>query len=161
MTRVLFLCSSNRYRSRFAEHLFNWLVRRDGLHCRAISRGLSVGRWWSSGPISMRAVEGMKARGVPVPGINRCPQQVCEADLAWADLIVALQESEHRAAIENLFPRWANHVEYWHIGGQDNASREPGLSLLENQVWALVARLHTKARGIHHEQPELLPLRLE
>ena len=104
MTRVLFLCSSNRYRSRFAEHSFNWLVKRDGLRCRAISRGLSVGRWPISGPISMRAVEGLKARGIPIPSISRCPQQVSEADLAWADLIVALQESEHRAAMENLFP---------------------------------------------------------
>ena len=86
--------------------------------------------------MSKRAVEGLKARGVPVPGISRCPQQVSEADLARADLIIALQESEHRSTMENLFPRWANHVEYWHIEGHDNDGREPGLSLLENEVRA-------------------------
>jgi protein-tyrosine phosphatase len=28
MKQVLFLCSANYYRSRFAEHLFNWLAER-------------------------------------------------------------------------------------------------------------------------------------
>jgi protein-tyrosine-phosphatase len=92
----------------------------------------------------MRAVECLKARGVPVPGISRCPQQVSEADLVQADLIIALQESEHRATMEHLFPRWVHHVEYWHIEGQDDDGREPGLSLLENEVRALVARLQTR-----------------
>ena len=101
------------------------------------------------------AVEGLKARGVPVPGISRCPQQASEADLARADLIIALQESEHRSTMENLFPRWANHVEYWHIEGHDNDGQEPGLSLLENEVRGLVARLQTKK-----EQPSPRTVRL-
>ena len=101
----------------------------------------------------MRAVEGLKARGIPIPSISRCPQQVSEADLAWADLIVALQESEHRATVENLFPRWANQVEFWHIKDQDDDGREPGLSVLENEVRALVARLQTKAIGFHDKKP--------
>jgi protein-tyrosine-phosphatase len=40
---VLFLCTGNYYRSRFAEALFNSVAGKMGLPCRASSRGL----WWT------------------------------------------------------------------------------------------------------------------
>ena len=43
MNTVLFLCSGNYYRSRFAEHQFNAIADRDQLPWRADSRGLVVG----------------------------------------------------------------------------------------------------------------------
>jgi len=52
MKQVLFLCSANYYRSRFAEYLFNWLAPQRGLLWRAESRGLEVDRWGDLGPIS-------------------------------------------------------------------------------------------------------------
>ena len=42
--RVLFLCTGNYYRSRFAEILFNQLAPTRGLNWRADSRGLA--RLW-------------------------------------------------------------------------------------------------------------------
>ena len=45
MKQVLFLCSANYYRSRFAEHLFNWLAPQLGLDWRADSMGLDMERW--------------------------------------------------------------------------------------------------------------------
>ena len=35
INRVLFLCTGIYYRSRFAEHFFNWLAETDGLPWRA------------------------------------------------------------------------------------------------------------------------------
>jgi protein-tyrosine phosphatase len=52
MHTLLFLCSGNYYRSRFAEHLFNAIADRDQLPWRADSRGLVVGRAGNVGPIS-------------------------------------------------------------------------------------------------------------
>ena len=51
---VLFLCTGNYYRSRYAEELFNDLARSAGLGWTAASRGLAVeelGRW-NVGPVS-------------------------------------------------------------------------------------------------------------
>ena len=39
MKTVLFLCSANYYRSRFAEHFFNWHAENSGLRWKAISKG--------------------------------------------------------------------------------------------------------------------------
>jgi hypothetical protein len=45
MKQVLFLCSGNYYRSRFAEHLFNWLAPKASLPWRPFTKsGTSLGR---------------------------------------------------------------------------------------------------------------------
>jgi protein-tyrosine phosphatase len=141
MNTVLFLCSANYYRSRFAEHVFNWLAESNGMRWRADSRGLMVGDWGNIGPISSYAIEGLQARGIPINGNNRFPQQVTHDDFANADLTIAVKESEHRLVMANQFPRWVDQIEYWHIDDLDCAEPEDALPILEERVRALVARL--------------------
>ena len=141
INHVLFLCSGNYYRSRFAEHFFNWLAERNGLHWRAESRGLAVGRAGNIGPISSDVIERLHALNVPINGDSRFPKQLSEADLAKSDLIVGLKEAEHRRLLADLFPPWAERVEYWHVDDLDCARPEETLANLENKVRALVARL--------------------
>ena len=87
INQVLFLCSGNYYRSRFAENLFNWLAESNGLHWRADSRGLAVGRSGGNiGPISRHAVERLHALNIPINGDSRSPKQLSEVDLAKSDL---------------------------------------------------------------------------
>lgn len=74
MNHVLFLCSGNYYRSRFAEHFFNWLAETNGLHWRAESRGLAVGRAGGNiGPISSAVVERLHALNISIKGDSRSP----------------------------------------------------------------------------------------
>ncbi len=141
MNRVLFVCSGNYYRSRFAEHLFNWLAGCTGLPWNADSRGLAVGRCGNVGPISHYTVERLHTLGIPHGGNFRFPQQLTEADLVEADLIIALKEAEHRQLLTELFPSWAENVEYWHIDDLDCAEPEEALSSLESEVRALVGLL--------------------
>ena len=49
MKQVLFLCSGNYYRSRFAEHLFNWLAAKVNLSWRADSEACESGKRATSG----------------------------------------------------------------------------------------------------------------
>ena len=143
---VLFLCSGNYYRSRFAEHLFNALAAAAGLPWRAESRGLSVGFWGQNiGPVSRYTVQALAARGIALTTAPREPQQLAAADLAGADLVVAVKEVEHRPAMAELFPDWANRVEYWHVDDLDCAGPECALPELEQLVAALVTRLATAA----------------
>ena len=139
---VLFLCTGNYYRSRFAEHLFNHLARRRNLPWRAFSRGLSneTGAW-KIGPISRFALAGLEVRGIRSKDPHREPQYCQEPDLCSADLIIALKEAEHRPLMGQRFPQWADKIEYWHIHDIDAALKEDALAELEQLVEALLGRL--------------------
>ncbi|MBC8877100.1 MAG: low molecular weight phosphatase family protein [Planctomycetes bacterium] len=141
MKQVLFLCSANYYRSRFAEHLFNWLAPQRNLPWRADSRGLKVDRWGDLGAISPYTVETLELRGLSINGNHRRPQQLVLEDLTKSKLVIALKEAEHRAMMADLFPDWEDAVEYWHVHDLDCAEPEEALPILENHVQDLVDRL--------------------
>ncbi len=138
---VLFLCTGNYYRSRFAEHLFDRLAREEGLPWRAASRGLAAGTAGNIGPISSFALAELERRGIHLDGQARFPLQVTEADLDAADRIVAMKEIEHRAMLAASYPQWEDRVEYWHIDDLDCAGPEEALAAAATAVRALVRRL--------------------
>src|ERR1051326_4132468 len=62
---VLFLCTGNYYRSRYAELLFNSVAGKMSLPWKASSRGLALERGVNNvGPIAASAVEALEARGL-------------------------------------------------------------------------------------------------
>ena len=140
--QVLFLCSGNYYRSRFAEILFNHHAHERDLNWRAISRGLSreIGPW-KTGPISVYALAGLSERGLEPPEPHREPLYCTEDDLTTADIVIALKEAEHRPMVTKLFPNLDHRVEYWHIHDIDAAKPETALAELEQLLWALIHRL--------------------
>ena len=148
MKQILFLCSANYYRSRFAEHLFNALADQEGLPWRADSRGLIADHWGDIGAISHYTIDALKQRGIPIPAEHRRPVQLTLADLAGSDLVVAVKEAEHRAMMAAQFPLWTDQVEYWHVDDLDCAQPEEALPVLEENVRALVGRLRV---GTHDE----------
>ncbi len=141
--KVIFVCSANYYRSRYAEHYFNWVAGREQLGWKADSRGLMVGTWGNIGPISPYTVDALQLRGIPLEGPPREPKALTLADLAEADLVVAVKETEHRAMMAAQFPLWKDRIEYWHVDDLDCAEAFEALPHLENQIHALVERLRT------------------
>jgi protein-tyrosine phosphatase len=139
---VLFLCTGNYYRSRFAEILFNHLAQKRGLDWRADSRGLArdFGNW-NVGPISKYAIEALATRNIACASSSRMPSHCYEPDLTKADLIIALKEAEHRPLLAKHFPDWENRVEYWHVHDLDGAMPAVALNEIEQLVTALVERL--------------------
>jgi len=111
---VLFLCTGNYYRSRFAEILFNRLAETRGLSWRAGSRGLALDLATDNvGPISPFALQGLTIRGIQTDAANRHPLQVTEDELQGAGHVVAMKEAEHRPMLTERFPAWIDRVEYW------------------------------------------------
>ena len=139
MTTLLFLCSGNYYRSRFAEAVFNFHAEQRGLAERAFSRGLAV-HLVKDFPsrISPDTVAALSARGIPLTHTSRYPQQLDNTDLARAWRIIALKESEHRVMLDVLHPGWAARVEFWNIHDVEADSPLAQLPLLEARVCALL-----------------------
>jgi protein-tyrosine phosphatase len=140
MKRVLFLCTGNYYRSRFAEIFFNWQAKLRELPWRAESRGLAVDLG-NIGPISRHTKSKMIELGIWSEEFERDPLPVAAEDFAGADLVVAVKEAEHRPLMETNFPSWRERVEYWHVHDLDCAQPIDALPHLERQVLGLLDRL--------------------
>ena len=135
---VLFLCTGNYYRSRFAEVLFNSVAGNMRLPWQASSKGLALERGVSNvGPMAVEAITALEALGVPAQeAVTRLPAQVTTDDLQGADRGVALKQAEHLPLLQERFPAWAEKVEFWHV---DDAPEV--LGLIEQEVMGLIARL--------------------
>ena len=140
---VLFLCTGNYYRSRFAEGVFNHLAGQLRLGWRADSCGLALGRaeTVNVGPISIYTLEAFKLRSIPIAEPIRHPRTVTLADLTSADLIIALKEAEHRALMRERFPDWEGRITYWHVHDFDQTPPQVALAEIETLVRELIARL--------------------
>ncbi len=92
MTRtLLFLCTGNYYRSRYAEMLFN-ANKPAALLWRAISRGFDPSPF-NPGPIAAVTLERLRLRGHTEPIQVDMPRRLTEADLREANRIIALDET--------------------------------------------------------------------
>src|SRR5213593_1130166 len=106
---VLFLCTGNYYRSRFAEILFNSVAGKMGLPWRASSRGLALEQGVNNvGPMAVSAIKALEAMGLSAADeFARSPAQVTLEALERADWVVALKEAEHLPLLHERFPPWA------------------------------------------------------
>ena len=142
MRHVLFLCTGNYYRSRYAELLFNARAAQLGLPWQADSRGLNLAAGINNvGPISPFVAYRLTRRGIDFTASDRYPMQATDADFERADLVIALKETEHRPMIEAHFPRWADQVEYWRVDDIDVATPDQALGLIDANLESLLQRL--------------------
>jgi len=135
---VLFLCTGNYYRSRFAEILFNSVAGKMGLPWQASSRGLALERGVNNvGPMAASAMMALKALGIRADdAVARFPVQVTTDELEGVDRVVALKHTEHLPLLQERFPAWTEKVEFWHVDDAPEA-----LTLIEQEIMGLVARI--------------------
>jgi protein-tyrosine phosphatase len=140
---VLFLCSGNYYRSRYAEGLFNHLAANHSLEWRAESGGLKIDvtRKVNVGPLSPLTLDAFRQRAIPFVEPLPFPKQVTFEDLNTASLVIALKEAEHRALMRKNFPDWEHRITYWHVHDLDVAPPEETLHEIDKLVRSLVDKL--------------------
>ncbi len=135
-TRILFICTGNIYRSRYAEAYLNHLAHERELPMAATSRGLRI--QLVTDRISPYAKKRLEEKGTPLQHTSADREALTEADLENADVIVALKESEHRPMMAQQFPAWADRITYWRVSDLDEWDDERALSEIERSVTALV-----------------------
>lgn len=140
--QLLFLCTGNYYRSRYAEILFNTLAAEMDLNWIASSRGLALEVGVNNvGPMNRIAAKRLQQQGISSEAYNRWPIQVQEADLSQADLIIALDEVEHRPYLTKRFPDWPDRVIYWGVRDLGFVPARIALSKIDQEVRNLAQRL--------------------
>jgi protein-tyrosine phosphatase len=150
MKTILFLCTGNYYRSRYAEILFNWQAQQCGLAWKADSRGLDPDPL-NPGPMSRDTMAALRRQGIPFDEHMRLPLLVTAADFETAHHVVAVKEAEHRPLMMRAFPAFLERVEFWHVHDLDCAGPEEAIPHLDREVAALIRRL---LRPFH---PDLMP----
>jgi len=135
---ILFLCTGDYFRSRFAEVLFVSVARKMGLPWNASSKGLALERGVSNiGSMSSSAIKTLEAMGIrDAERCRRRPAQVTMDDLEQADAIIALKHAEHLPLLQVRFPAFIERVEFLHVDDAPGA-----LTLIESKIMDLVARL--------------------
>ncbi len=144
MPEILFLCTGNYYRSRYAEALFNHEAARRGLQWRAFSRGLAIHLAPPDG-LSPHTTRRLQERRISLQHTAPAPRQAAEADFRRAARVVALKETEHRPLMARLHPAWENRVEYWEISDLDGATPDTALAAIEAHVARLLDGLEGRA----------------
>jgi len=151
MVRVLFLCTGNYFRSRFAEQWFNHCVGTRQLQesYRAGSAGLQVEvSSGNVGPMAVEAIAALGERGLVLdPATLAMPRQVVEGDLELADAVVAVDAEAHRPMVQTRFPQWETRIRFWDVKDLGEGSADPiegsadPIPQLQQRVEALLEEL--------------------
>lgn len=139
---VLFLCTANYYRSRFAEAVFAHQAAQRLPEWTSSSRALApspAGR--NPGNISVHTADMLEHLNVPYAGLAREPLEAVEADFSRAQLVIALHEREHRPMMEQRFPSWAERISYWNVADAPDVPPHVGLPRISERVSLLISEL--------------------
>ncbi len=137
--KILFVCTGNFYRSRFAEAVFNARAQARGLPWRAFSAGLAVET--SPKGLSVHALNGLRLMNIPA-GFTEPRKRPFSLDiLAQADRCIAMQQTEHQPMIESTFPEISSRIQYWEVPDLPYLSPPLALTKIREGVDALIKEL--------------------
>lgn len=143
--QILFICTGNYYRSRFAEAVFNHYSEAHGLPWRAFSRGLAIHLVPPEFLLSPDTHEHLTQRKIELRHTAPGRAQLSRDDLEGSHLIVALKDGEHRPMVREMFPDWEHEIVFWDVDDQPFLSPEEGLAAIEKNVLNLIEELRATA----------------
>jgi protein-tyrosine phosphatase len=136
--RVIFICTGNYYRSRYAELYFNARVPADsGYYAASYGFRLSP---QNTGAIAPCLLDHLRSHQIATDQL-RAPRQLQANELAATDHLIILDEEEHRRYVEQDLPTWRTRVTYWHVPDVNTTPVEQALTLIEREVDALLQQL--------------------
>jgi protein-tyrosine phosphatase len=137
--RILFICTGNFYRSRFAEAVFNYRAEQQRAPWTAFSRGLAV--HLAEGCLSPFTVEALHIREIDFRHTGPKRVQLSEEDLFKSNRCIAMDRSEHLPMMQKQFPAWADRIDYWDVPDLIYRSSSDALPLIELKVIQLLEKL--------------------
>ena len=138
---VLFLCTGNYYRSRFAEELFNHFAALQSVFLNATSRGFTPHPHINPGTISIHTLRALESRKIQPANADRMPAPVQTADFLNHRHCIALSETEHRPMMIKMFPRFLNRVRFWKVEDLAWETPEHAIAKIEFEVKNLLREI--------------------
>lgn len=141
--KVLFLCTGNYYRSRFAEEYFNALAKQRGLLHKAASRGLAdqFEKLKNPGPMSFAAIKELKKTGIRIAEPIRFPKKLMTTEISAIDIIICMNKKEHRPYIRKIKELRGKYIKFWDIKDLDQVPADVGLSQCRERVENLLEEI--------------------
>jgi protein-tyrosine phosphatase len=140
---LLFICTGNYYRSRYAELFFNDLALKSQINWAASSRGLAADEGHNAGPIAPHVLKRLELLGIPLNGHARFPVQLEEKDLLEANLVIALDRRDHQPMMAKQFPTWTNRITYWDIPDLNIMDADSAFAGIEKNIYSLLEDIST------------------
>ena len=134
--RVLFICTGNYYRSRFAEAIFNHHAEQRQIPWTAFSRGLAI--HLAEGYLSTFTTEALLTRKIELRHTGPERIRLCESDLLKSTYRIAMDRSEHLEMMLSQFPAWANQITYWDVSDLPYRASTEALPEIELKVMQLL-----------------------
>ncbi len=139
---VLFICTANFFRSRYAEAYFNCMADWNKSPHKAISGGVSIDPL--IGPMSSYTMYRMVERGIDAKCSSPQSKRVYSGDIDAADIAICVYEKEHKPMMELLYESVENQIVYWSIPDINEISPNQSLDLVEKNVDVLFNTIHDK-----------------
>jgi protein-tyrosine phosphatase len=137
--RVLFICTGNFYRSRFAEAVFNHHAEQRRIPWTAFSRGLAI--HLAEGYLSSHTTEALSTRQIELRHTGPARIRLSEDDFLQSDYRIAMDRSEHLQMMLDQFPGWANEIDYWDVSDIPYRSSLDALPEIELRVIQLLEKV--------------------
>ena len=115
MYKILFVCTANIYRSRFSEEVFNYFAIKNNLSTRAFSAGLMVGSY-KTRKIYKPALDELDRLNIDPIRAEEFSIHVDDIDLKNYNMIICMDEKEHKPMVESNSNVKEMNIIYWNIG---------------------------------------------
>ena len=141
MYKILFVCSANIFRSRFAEEVFNSLTQSSKISAQAFSAGLKVGEYHIR-KIYRPAMDQLKHLNITPKRPDELSVHINDINLQDYDRFICMDENEHRPMVESN-PLVQNiDFEYWNIIDEPKVESDVSLPICYNNVKELILDLN-------------------
>ena len=135
--KVLFVCTWNIHRSRFAEEVFNYLTKKSNSKHQAFFAGFKVGNY-NFRTIYYLALNNLKKLNIVPLRPNDFSKHIDDVDHSKYDRIICMDEVEHRPMVL-ANPSLQNVLfEYWNIIDESKVKSEISLPKCYQKVESLL-----------------------
>ena len=143
MHNILFVCTANIFRSRFAEEVFNFLAAEERIPAKAFSAGLKVGEYHVK-KIYRPALEQLTKFNIKPKRPNELSVHINEVQLSKYDQLICMDEADHKPMVLSNSKLNDINFEYWDIIDEPKVQSDISLPICFSKVKELVDGLKNK-----------------
>ena len=143
MHKVLFVCTANIFRSRFSEEVYNHFAKKLNIPSEAFSAGLRVGEY-TTRKIYTPALRQLKNYNINPSRKDDLSIHINDLDLNVYDMIICMDEVEHRPMVEMNDQLNKINIDYWNIVDEPIVSSKVSLPACFDKVKDLVMSVSKK-----------------